>query len=184
VCSHPERTLIDQSLVGNESNRNVSLRFGPSIPALQRHRAHHLPQVLARAQRRTEQRQEATHTAAVGAAAQQRAEQEHVQALDVVRQLKAINGVALEIMAKAREAGDGDTALRAMDRIQRQIELQAKLLGELSDDRPQVNILLSPQWIALRSTLVSALADYPDALTAVAARLQAAEDEPAKGAEP
>ena len=50
ICSHPQRADIDKALVGNESNRDVSNRFGPSVPALQRHRAHHLPQVLARAQ--------------------------------------------------------------------------------------------------------------------------------------
>jgi hypothetical protein len=61
--------------------------------------------------------------------------------------------------------------LRAIDRITRQIELQAKLLGQLEESRTQINILASPEWIALRSTLIEVLHDYPDAQAAVVARL-------------
>jgi hypothetical protein len=65
---------------------------------------------------------------------------------------------------------NGELVLKAVDRVQRQIELQAKLLGDLSD-QPQVNILASPEWIALRATLISVLCDFPDAQAAVIARL-------------
>jgi hypothetical protein len=59
-------------------------------------------------------------------------------------------------MSQARQRGDGDTALKAMDRIRRQIELQAKLLGEL-DERPQINVLLAPEWLTVRAALLEAL---------------------------
>lgn len=50
------------------------------------------------------------------------------------------------------------------------IELQAKLLGELSD-RPQVNVLISPQWIGLRDAIFVALEAFPDARARVADEL-------------
>jgi NADH dehydrogenase/NADH:ubiquinone oxidoreductase subunit G len=171
VCRHPQRADIDRALVGNETNRDVSIRFGPSIPALQRHRAHHLPKVLARAQQRAQQRQDAAHADAVGAVAQQRQEQEQEQALDVVKQLKVVNATSVAILHEARQAGDRDTALRAIDRITKQIEVQAKLLSQLEESRTEVNILATAEWIALRTTLISVLCDFPDAQAAVIARL-------------
>jgi hypothetical protein len=96
------------------------------------------------------------------------------QALDVVAQLKAINSASLQVLADARRAGDGELALKAVDRVFRQIELQAKLLGEL-DDRPVVNVLLAPEWLQLRGALLSALTPYADARMAVAGALASLE---------
>jgi hypothetical protein len=123
ICDHPRRGELDQCLAANESNRAVSLRFGTSIAALQRHRANHLPKVLARAQQRAQQRRDTAHADSVGAVAQQRDEQEQAQALDVIRQLKTVNAVSVAILHEARQAGDPDTALRAIDRITKQIEV-------------------------------------------------------------
>ncbi len=54
------------------------------------------------------------------------------------------------------------------------VELTAKLVGEL-DERPQVNVLLAPEWLAVRAALLAALRPYPEARVAVAARLAAME---------
>ena len=89
------------------------------------------------------------------------------QALDVFQQLKHINAAALTVLRDAKAAGDGELMLKAVDRVHRQVELQAKLLGDL-DDRPQINVLVSPEWVALRGQIVQALAPYPEARLAVA----------------
>ena len=90
--------------------------------------------------------------------------------LDVVAQRRAINGAALSILKAARDNKDHDLALRAIDRVHKQIELQAKLLGDL-DERPQVHLHLSPAWIEVRTVIISALSSYPEARAAVAAAL-------------
>jgi hypothetical protein len=95
-------------------------------------------------------------------------------ALDVVKQLKAINGASLQILNEARQAGNSELVLKAVDRVLRQVELQAKLLGEL-DDRPTVNVLLAPEWLSVRAALLAALGPYPEARAAVAAQLLALE---------
>jgi len=92
------------------------------------------------------------------------------QALDVVGQLRAINQASLQVLKQARERGDGELALKAVDRVQKQIELQAKLLGEL-DDRPQVNVLALPEWAQVRLLVLQALEPHPEARAAVAGRL-------------
>ena len=90
------------------------------------------------------------------------------EAIDVVRQLKAINVACLEILQKSRADGAHAVSLRAVDRIQKQIELQARLLGELQEQGPQVNVLIAPEWHEIRVTLLQALERFPEARAAVA----------------
>lgn len=158
ICRHPQRPAIDAALSGGDAFRTVAERFGTSPTALFRHKAEHLPQALVTAQ---------------AVAEQAHAVDEAKQALDVVRQLRLINGATLAILREARETQAHDLALRAIARVERQIELQARLLGELSD-APTVNILVAPEWLGVRAAVLAALAPYPEARAAVAATLVAA----------
>jgi len=92
------------------------------------------------------------------------------QALDMLQQLKAINASSVVILVEARRAKDDDLALKAGDRIQRQSELRAKLLGDLAE-RPVLNVLLSPEWQQLRGQSGAARGPFPEARVAVAAVL-------------
>ena len=76
-------------------------------------------------------------------------------------------GVAL---VESRHADPRELVLKTADRLRAQSELLAKVLGDL-DERPQINVLLAPEWLRLRAALLDAFADYPDARAAVAARL-------------
>jgi len=150
ICAHPERRAIDRVLVGGSASfRNIPERFGLSTTAVFRHRTACLPAALVQAAGAEEVR----------------------QALDVLQQLRHINAAALSVLRDARAAGEGELVLRAVDRVLKQVELQAKLLGDL-DDRPQINVLVSPEWVALRETMLRALAPFPAARLAVAAALQ------------
>ena len=92
------------------------------------------------------------------------------QAIDIVKQLKAINAASVSILHEARQAGNAETALKAVDRVLKQIEFQARLLGEL-DERPQVNVLLAPEWVSIRASLLAALGPFPEARAAAAQHL-------------
>ncbi len=148
ICAHPERATIDTALVAGGTLRDIARQFGLSKDAVARHQADHLS------------------TALVAAAGEEATR----QALDVLQQLKTINAAALTVLKDARAAGDGDLMLKAIDRVHRQCELQAKLLGDL-DERPVVNVLVTPEWQRLRGQLVAALAPFPEARVAVAAVL-------------
>lgn len=153
ICTHPERAAINAALVAGTPLRNIAERHGVSATALHRHKEEHVPATLVKAHEAEDVR----------------------QALDIVAQLKAINGAALTVLGEARRSGNGELALKAIDRIQRQIELQAKLLGEL-DERPQVNVLVAaPEWLAVRGAIFTALTAYPEARAAVAHALAAGE---------
>jgi hypothetical protein len=150
VCAHQDRHAIEKALVGGTPNRRIATQYALSEAAVRRHAAEHLPVALVKAQDAVEVR----------------------QALNVLEQLRTINGAALTVLRDARTARDGELALKAIDRIHKQIELQAKLLGEL-DERPVVNVLVSPEWLALRGRIVGALARYPEARLALVEVLDA-----------
>ena len=66
VCGHPQRTAIDAALVaGNDPFRIIANRFGTSTGSLQRHKADHLPLVMAEAERRAETKRIDTASAIV-----------------------------------------------------------------------------------------------------------------------
>jgi len=53
--------------------------------------------------------------------------------IDTVQQLKEINRVIWELMNNAIKQGDKTTILRAAKEIREQLELQAKLLGDIQE---------------------------------------------------
>jgi hypothetical protein len=136
-------------MVTDQPNRAIARQFSLSKDAVARHKGEHLLPSIVKTQEAADLR----------------------QAFDVVAQLKAINGVTLSILKNARDTRNDKIALAAVDRVQRQIELQARLLGEL-DDRPVVNVLITPEWHAVRAVIIQALADEPSARVKVAAALR------------
>ena len=168
VCLHPERMEVDKSLVTDQTYRSIAARFGLSKSALVRHKKAHLPARLA----------EALHPTVVE-------DQELVdyrkkldtedtrQAIDTVAQLKAINAACLEILKEARSDKKHVLSLRAVDRIARQIELQAKLLGEIQNGAT-VNIAVLPEWHGIRNAVLEALRPFPEARLAVGRALGSA----------
>ena len=144
VCEHADREAIDRALVGGASNRSVASLYNVSEAAARRHKANHLPAKLVMA----------------------RAAEEIAQADDLLEQVRDLQAKALGILSKAEEAGELRTALSAIREARGNLELLAKLLGEL-DERPQVNLLVSPEWLELRAVIVGALEPYSDARGAV-----------------
>ena len=144
ICTHPEVHAMDGALVAGQSFRNIAEQYGKSATALFRHKSDHLPAVLVTGQ----------------------AVREEAHALDVVKQLRDINAATLAILEDARDTHQSALALKAVDRVQKQIELQAKLLGELQDGQT-VNVLVAPEWVSLRATILVALVPFPDAREAV-----------------
>ena len=155
ICNHADRAGIESALVAGGSLRDIARQFGVSKDAIARHTDHIAEHIQAS--------QEA---------------KEEARSIDVVSQLQQINGTALEILKESRELKEHELALKAMDRICKQLELQAKLLGAI--DRPQINVLVSPEWQLIRDTIIAALLPYPEARIAVAAALSQLEEERAR----
>lgn len=117
----------------------------------------------------------ATAMAAAGAVC------DEITAERLVLELRQLRFVTLSVLDDARSAKDHGAALRAIARLEAQAELVGRLAGELVE-RHQVEsiaVVVDAQWIALRSCILSVLADYPDALHAVVAALRDVDRVPA-----
>ncbi len=97
-------------------------------------------------------------------------------ALSALLERVASSGTVVERI-ESRHADPRDLLLKTAAQLKSQLELLAKLLGQL-DDRPQVNLMVSPEWVAVRAALLEALGAYPEARVAVAERLMLLEGAP------
>jgi hypothetical protein len=149
VCDHPGRHGIDEALVSGAPYRSVAKRFGLSESAVYRHKTEHLPAHLLKAKE----------------------VEEVVQADDLLDQVRNLQAHALDILERAQKAGDLRTALAAISQARGNLELLGKLAGEL-DERPVVNLNVSPEWLELRAVIVGALEPHPAAHRAVLRALE------------
>lgn len=153
-CDHPDRQELEQKLLtGKMTQEQVAKIIGRAQIQVSRHMAKHVPKAVVEAAR---------------------TEPEVASGLNVVAQLRDLNETTRSILQEARQEGDNRLALKAIERAEKQLELQAKLLGQL-DERPQVNILLSPEWQRVRGLIITALESFPQARIAVAAALKEVE---------
>lgn len=147
LCNHPERDAVDLALLAGEPYRRIASQFGVSEASIRRHKDH-LPGTLARA-----------HEAA-----------EAVSAGTLLDRLKGLHDETRAILKETREAKNHDLSLKALARLEKQLELEGRLLGELKEGTT-VHIYSSPEWVTLRGVIVTALLPYPDASQAVARAL-------------
>jgi hypothetical protein len=154
ICKRGDRLAIDKALVAGTPIPELTARYRASPDALLRHKHRHLPLRLVKAQEA----------------------REVTEADQLLGDVRALRGKAVTLLLAAEAAGDLKTALAGIREARGCMELLAKLHGVL-DERPhvQVNVLLSPQWLAVRSALLEALRPYEQAALAVSARLRALE---------
>ena len=145
ICTHAKHSEINDVLMrGEESLSALARRFGVSQDSLSRHRANHL----------------------VKAAVPFPEPQDVKRDGDLVEQVQDLQRKTLEILKQAEQVGNQRTMLLAVEQSRRNLELQAKLLGELKSGKT-VNILVLPEWLELKGKLMRTLQRYPAALEAV-----------------
>lgn len=144
ICSHPGREAIDRALVEGVAFPALVAEYRVSKDALSRHKANHLPAKLVMAEKAGEV----------------------AEADELLGQVQDLHARTLAILEAAESTREHRTALSAIREARSNLELLAKLLGEL-DDSPKVNITLSPEWLELRTVIVGALEPYTEARESV-----------------
>ena len=189
TCLHPRRAEIEQDLCLDPNARVIAARYGLSKSAVDRHHQknhgglskeeraiarlaainRHLAETRAMAPEI--EAREAEREAQLAAL---RAEVQQIRAtrrgiLDQWKQLEAANKLVWEVLAKLRDekipAGESrlerfDRVLKAVQRVEGQIELQAKFLGDITEgvnNVVNVNFATSPEWLQLEAGLVEAV---------------------------
>ncbi len=153
ICSHELQHEINVALVHREPFRHIAARYDVSTGALQRHSRDHIPQLLLEA-----------YEAVVGDDAD-----------NLAGELARVKADVQRLKTKAEEDGDLRTALLGCDKALKALELQAKV-EQLIQTAPQINILMTPEWVSLRSRLLYALDAHPEARGSVLRALEEADN--------
>lgn len=150
ICKHPDLRAIDEALVtGRGSFRGIARQYRVSPDAVERHRRQHLAAHLVQAQ----QAQEVT------------------SASSLLEQMMDLQRRTLEILAAPENQR---VAVAAIAQARGNVQLLAELTGRLAT-QPTVNILVSAEWVTVRTAVLEALEPFPEARTSVATRLLALE---------
>ena len=154
ICHHQGLEGINRALVEGIAFPVLVAKYRVSKDALSRHKANHLPATLVKAQ-------EAQAVA---------------RADDLLDEVRSLQARALTILDRAERVGDLRTALGAIREARGNLELLAKLMGQI-DKRPHVHLHLSQEWLELRATIVEALEGHQEAKEAVLNVLEAGSEE-------
>ena len=157
VCTLPpkQRAKLDRDLVrGLQPMRVIASRYGVTFSAVQRHSEEHVPARLLLAQQA----------------------REIAEADAILAELTSVKVEVEELRDKALEDEDIHAAFKGIAASLKALELQAKV-AQLIKDQPSVNVTLvnTPEWVAVRTTIIEALTPYPDAKGAVVEALLAAD---------
>ncbi len=148
TCQHADVAAIDRELAAGTAIPAIAALYRVSGDSLLRHKQNHLPQIVARAE----------------------AAKEVTRGDDLLDQVNKLKNKAVSLLLKAEAAGDYRAALAGIREARACLELLLEVEGEINR-APQVNIIMSPEWTRLRAVIIGALAPFPDARLAVAARL-------------
>lgn len=170
VCASEHRHSVDLGLVRGMSMRALGLRFNLSADAIGRHAKAH----LSPAQRA------ALLTASAPAAIDLDALQAS-ESSGLLAQLVGQRGRLQSYAEMAADLGDTRAAISAEQAITSNLALVGKLLGTIVQrhDVRHTNLLVSPDYLRLRETLVQALKEYPAAAQAAGRALYALESQAA-----
>lgn len=139
ICSHKERAEIDKALIDSVPFRHIASRYNVTTGSLQRHKADHLPAAMVQSKQAAEVARGDT----------------------LLDQVKSLQEKALAILATAEKDGQLRTALMAIREARENLTLLGKLMGELQEN--QINIVMAPEWVVLRTVIMQALEPYPEA---------------------
>ena len=147
VCAHKDLEEINKLLLCSDSYRDLARQFGLSKDALARHKESHIPKELLKSNDI----------------------QEIAKADVLLVQLGEIREKTLSLLDKAEQAADTrvyGAPVAYLREAREQIKLIAELEGRLAS-QPQVTIINNPEWIELRTVIIRALDDFPEAKGAV-----------------
>ena len=148
VCEHIQVKEIDKSLVNGTGLRKIAKRFSLSTTAVYRHKKH-LNGTLIKAS----EIKKITH------------------ADNLMEQITNLQSRALNILSKTEEAEDWRAATGAIREARGCLELLGKLAGEFKEGQT-INVILTPQWIELRTSIIQTLEAYPEAKLSILRALE------------
>lgn len=154
ICEHERSEQITQALLRGIPYRELVDEYGVSMGALHRHKQHITAQMMNSA--------DAVEVSEPGI---------------VMRRIALLNERAEQLYNEALKQKDTLNAVRVLKELREIVALYAKLTGELNTQSQVVHqhVHISSEWVALRQTMLNALAPYPEARAALIAALEGAQ---------
>ncbi|TYT27255.1 hypothetical protein FZO89_13880 [Luteimonas viscosa] len=163
ICDHPDRASIELGLANKVPIRVLGKRYGVSADSVWRHGQRHMSaelhgQLQTRGRMTPQDLENLRITESEG----------------VLQHLVAVRGRLYGLMDAATLQDDYRGAAAIGNQIGRNLEVTAKLLGDIRTGTVNVtnNVLLLPEFHALRTTIMQALRQHPEARASVAAALR------------
>ncbi len=155
ICEDSRHDEIDRRCRIEKNIEKIATEFSISSQALRRHinKNHHIRDVTA------------IPTTA-----------ELSKTEDVLKEICTLHAEAKDLKQQAISENDLKTALLAIDKSLRCMELLAKIQGQIQEQNINIyqqNIIINhPEWIELRTLILTALEPYPEAREAVVSAIR------------
>lgn len=154
ICSHEKRHEIEAEIASGKSFRGISRHFSVGADAVERHASTHLVKAIKEVRQTQTQQSGSTALERMG------------QAEKIVDEVITYSWGG----ETGKETRMPELVLKALAESRRQVELRAKLEGEL--DEHSITITSIPEWRELRALLLDALSIHPQAKMAVIRALE------------
>jgi hypothetical protein len=165
ICAHREHAGIDLALARGVSVTAIARRYKLGTDSIYRHSRAHLPPQLRAA---------LIAGPDIEGLDLDRLRENESQSL--LSHLIALRNRLLAGLDVAEEYRDGSMLTRVSAQLHQNLELTAKLVGDLGSGSTTINnVLVMPEYVEMRVALVQALAPFPDAKIAVAQVLHSLE---------
>lgn len=148
ACRHPQTEAISLELLQKVPMREIADKYSLSLSCVARHK-NHVPTSLVKTE-------EAKQVA---------------EASSVMQRIMQLDQRADEIYQQATDGNNPGLALKALKELREVTTLYAKLAGEISTSKTINNIIITPEWVAMRAVMLRALEPYPEARRALVAAL-------------
>lgn len=180
-CGDNRRNELDRRLLEMEINgetfRRISQDFGYSEYALRRHLNKHLIIDLAAAKQSKElARQKAIEETQAAELEKAKSDAEAAvkdsmaarldNAINYLDQLRELRTKAASLLDAAESSGDLKSAASFLRELREEIRLMGELEGKLAA-QPQITIINHPEWVELRTVILTALDPFPQAKEAI-----------------
>ena len=149
VCTHPAIDEINERLISGGSIRATADEFGLNRGAIWKHKSNHIPKLMIQA----------------------KALQDENRADMLLDQLERIYGKAWDLVEKADSDKKYQAAATCLKEARSCLELLARLMGELKTGHT-INVYQNPEFVQVRTNIVQALEQYPEARRAVVQALE------------
>jgi len=149
LCRHPDLEDIERRLYGGEPQQSIAEYIGCSQGTV----SHHVTSCIPRRIIQTGVHPEPT-----------------VLEINCVNILTRSHDDLREIFEQAKEKGDLRSAIRALEVEIRQVHEIAVLTGQ-TQDAPNFNILMLPEYVSFKAQVLAAVRDIPEARERITAAL-------------